>query len=234
MRAKPAAVLLVLLSVIPLSVWADTVFDSFGPGDAVSGWGCRIQGSDYLGGLVAIAASFTPTSDYWFSTAVFPFSSDVAPRVDTFDVCLMSDSGGLPGTIIESFLVVVQSPQNPSTHTITSLSNPLLGGGTTYWFAVSPHYDYSHGGWNKNTLGFAGYAYLFTGRSWGLDPESTPAFRVEGTRLSDPIPEPSTMLLLALGLIGLTRQIRGDTALPGFGVRERSAAFEARRRGRRR
>lgn len=192
-------ILLATLLNAALGARADTIFNSFGTGDTSSGWGVRIQGSDYLHGL-AIAASFTPTSDYLFNSADFPFHTDVTSGLDEFDIYLMYDSDGFPSTIIESFQMSIMSGQSPEIYTITSASNPLLTGGTMYWFAVFPHYSYSYGGWHQNLMGIMGYAYLFEGQLWGFDPEETPAFRVEGTPIASQIPEPASFILIGSGL----------------------------------
>ncbi len=191
-----------LLLTNPLIVKATTIFSNFGqPGntyDATQGAG--IFG--YPDPNQNIAASFVPGSDYLFDSADLALL--MYPEIpgyftsNTLDVWLMSDSGGLPGTIMASFSVSI--PFNSSgIYTVSSASHPLLTSGATYWVAVSPDGS-ARAAWLANNQGLMGLAVGHFGPPFGLnDSQLTPAFRVEGT----PVPEPGILILLGISMISV-------------------------------
>ena len=146
--------------------------DSFDPGLAFN-----IIGAP--GGDVDWASSFT------FSTPARMFaldSIDVAVRLntgpdDTLEVWLMSDVGGLPGTVLEVMTISAVSAA-ASVRTATSTSNPVLEPNITYWVALSVPGNATIP-WHQNNNGDVGtMATRSGGVGWISFPTNRGAFRV--------------------------------------------------------
>jgi hypothetical protein len=141
------------------------------------------------------AASFTPSGADFFLDQV-----ELAVRLfggpNEINVYLMSDQGGLPGTILETFPFsgAMSSVDPGSIISANSVAKPVLSAGTPYWLAASASV-LTHAGWYQNLSGALGYAYQQDGGGWNSSTGATPAFRISGT----PVPEASTLLLFGLG-----------------------------------
>lgn len=143
------------------------------------------------------AVPFTVTgADYSFT------SVELGLLVDgSVNVLLMSDANGLPGGVIESMTIQASS----NLKLATSLLRPTLNDGVKYWIAPRPIAS-SEAGWNFSSpavLGsFAssqsGGVSWFTTRSTAI----LPALRVNGDRLTASVPEPGSLTLALLGVLG--------------------------------
>jgi hypothetical protein len=164
----------------------------------------------YLGGdtgEVFGATGFTPSAAFRltsFDIALgYPanFSPNGPNQVDLF---LMSDSGGLPGSTIESWhLTNLPTTCGPCPlSTITSASNPVLVPGDQYWVVASGG-EQTFDTWTFTLAGnsFSPLALrsIFNGvdSGWGLNSSGRQgALVVSG----DAVPEPSSFALTILAL----------------------------------
>jgi hypothetical protein len=150
----------------------------------------------------------------------FTVAGDTAYRLDSFDaawgfidgargplsVTLYADNGGVPGDILESF--VVDSSRIPdgqfTDRPLTSVSStlhPTLAAGASYWVgaAVDPDSD-TVINWNGPLpRGQLGGAWRFGSPTAPWDPRIARALEVNGTALTATVPEPGG---LALSLAG--------------------------------
>jgi len=194
-----------LLLFVASEARADTiVFSNFGPGmtfNQLQGIGVTGSG-DVFGGFIP-AYAFTPTETFTFSSAQLPMNLVTGPN--HFQVLLMTSSGGLPGNIIET--ITVSAPTSAGIVTANSALHPVLTSRTQYWLAVFAPEPNTFGIWNFSLNDFStpqALAFNSPTGPWVLNNVNRSAFQING----EPVPEPSTMLLLGTGLAALGTAVR--------------------------
>jgi len=128
-------------------------------------------------------------------------------------VSLETDSGGVPGAILESIDVVgaMSSFDSPSLVTATSVLHSALVAGTPYWLVVSAPVSDTSAAWFANSTGAIGGPGTFafnqagslTGPWLGSDLSGTLlAFQIDGLGPA-PVPEPASVTLPGIGAAGM-------------------------------
>ena len=180
---------------------AATIFSNVNGGNAPNtGMGIA------LGSNSSVAFSFTVPASQNYSFAGIDIDLESTMPGSSADVSLMADSGGLPGAVLESFLIANLPPFGTNIQPLESAASvlsPHLLGGTQYWVAVILPND-AGSYWIPNVTGNNGpEALQISGSGWMLNIDSTAegAFRINGQQLATP--EAATGSLLALGLVAL-------------------------------
>lgn len=183
-----------------------TVYSTFGPGDSYDGsaeYNAALTADVFFGLNMQMAAGFLYGGPSGNLLSGIRFAGN--------------PSFGFPGPLDLAFLVgptiggasVLESWVLPSSSTgpiysLTSILEPVLTSGSTYWVRLKPGAaSQTYWSWFLNDQGFTGYQRsLDGGATWFSNAGPTPAFDV--TSISGSVvPEPTTMTLLATGLVGL-------------------------------
>ena len=184
---------------------ADVIFSNFGAGDSYQTNVGRTVGSP---GDFAAAMYFDAPASSNYAFDGFDLAAWYVAGTDAITAQLMTSSGGLPGTTLESFSLT-PSPYPSSILSATSVLHPTLTAGGRYWLAVAPSDSTTWAAWNFADSDTRDSAESYDGgATWSLLPAvGNGAFRIYGSPAL-PVPEPAFYqlgALLALGGLGLLR-----------------------------
>jgi hypothetical protein len=191
------------LSLSIKSANAQTVFDSFGPGDTFD-----TSIAYLIDPIGSLGFMFTPSFSGPLSSISIALS-DNSSVVNSVDVFLTDSSapGTLPNTLESWSLAGLPNYSVAYTPSLlASVAHPILTAGTTYTLYAKSTGDMT---WNRNTLGMTGnYVFSSNGTNFGAGSGlAQGAFRVN--LASSSAPEPGTLALLAIGgTIGVLRRRR--------------------------
>lgn len=187
---------------------ATVIYGTLGPGDSYQ---AADVGMGHLGsypgfGFITMADSFVVSGgNYTFGKV--ELAASLIDGKNELDVFLMSDSNYEPASVIEYFhFENMMGPVAANNPLIVGFSaaKPLLTMDTRYWLVVTVSDKDSHAMWNMSNPYVFGYvASKVNDYPWGSGPYTAQsAFRISEID-SAVVPEPTTALLLGLGLVGV-------------------------------
>jgi hypothetical protein len=190
------------IAALPLSLKADSIlFNTFGPGhssNCCQGW-AEYGSSAPVPDIVAMA--FTPgvTSTLGRIDVAIGWGN----TSNQYTLALMTNNGGVPGTILESWSVTSSFNDTCSNcfNTVFATQHIVLQAGVQYFLVPFPSSSFN-GSWHQNIQGTLGTIVVSRdgGNTWSpaIAVPTLGAFDVRST-----VPEPSTLVLLASGSLGM-------------------------------
>ena len=203
---------ILLLCLSPSNLSATTIFSNLGPGDSFGGVpaGTVSSSSASFGVRFEQAVAFTPSGvpgTVWTVDSIDIGLSLVAGANDVV-LKLLTDATGQPGSVIETIPLsgaITGTPGNPSLAQASSVINPTLTAGTTYWLTASTSGSGTQMSWQGSPTS-GGQAFSRNGAPWIVNNVTNQG----AFRLTALVPEPSTLLLLTVSTAALFQRRRNS------------------------
>ncbi len=163
---------------------SNVIFNNFGPGDTYYiNSGLTVSTGQPINSDVDSATAFAPAGgDYILTKIELAVGLQAGPN--ELDVWLMSDDGGKPGGIIETFhFSGAMGPFGTFNPPLAadSVLKPILGEGMQYWLVASVTGPDAWAGWNFNSIGDNGtLAQRFNMGPWNVHTGRRPVCRISG------------------------------------------------------
>lgn len=208
MTHRYLSLLVILVALSTLAYSAEIVFSNLSPPDnSYNRSAGLVVGSPGLPIVPQIpAVAFTPDGD--FTLTQIGVALLHITGTNSAMLSLDSSIGGLPDGTIESWTLTPLPPFGSNTilQTVTPDIPVSLVSGTQYWLVVSPIASDTNDVWNfslTDTISPIAASHN-GGSSFSLTPLSQrPAFDVLGNPVGNEVPEPSSLELLAIGIVGV-------------------------------
>jgi hypothetical protein len=202
-RILCAALFFVFISFcLAASAKAQTLFSNFGTGQTYNTGTASVVGTVIKDEPIVLAVPFVSSQTATLSDVMAPLGGE-----GSVNFYVESDSGGQPGSILDTLTTTETIGSFSSILTYTCLSCSELTSGTTYFLvAVSPPGN-GFSDWFISNSDFGALYGNDIGSTSGPWTATTslsdplPAFEVNGTPLT-PTPEPPSQLLFGTGLLG--------------------------------
>ena len=188
------------LLALPQAARADVVFSTFGPADSFSGSAYILAGVGSGIGYRAFAMPFTPSSSFTLNSVEVAGRHDV--NTNNYSFQIVNDAAGSPGATIIASGTITSFTAGASIQSFAA--SGAVSASTNYWLTMSPGANDTWGGWylsSPNVSGTIGQRAA-PGGAWSTTGGTQAAFRINGTLLGGSAPEPGTLALLALGMVG--------------------------------
>jgi len=214
LKRRLTAVLVLIGTVTVAPVFADVViYSDFGAGDSHNNGVTWVIGTYLNEPNEVVGEPFTTTTSIQFADAQLALlSPNQTFNGTTADVYLESDSGGNPGSILDT--LVEQSPISNGIVTFDCSLCPTLSAATTYWIVAAEGNGHTFWFFNNTGAIVAALSASDTGPWSDNTAYASGAFEVDGS--VSQVPEPSSLALLCTVAAGM-----------GFAARCKRAAVVA-------
>jgi hypothetical protein len=198
-----------------VSATAAVIYDNGSPGGGFA----QTSDRDFIDGIEAaddfsLTAGHTTIQDiHWWGTYI---GSNTPQAVDSFTINIFDDASGKPGSLVATPTITNLTRTDTGTDFGSSdiflysaiVSDTPLAAGTTYWLSIvnDTTVDTDDNWAWVGTVGDLHSAIrVAPNTTWENSNTNDLAFNLTGDVTTDgPVPEPSTLLLLAGGLVGVT------------------------------